>query len=88
MVLWSIKQVLMFSGDVCISGYRTYEVFQYVNSSDTLNTIFEYCHDSVNLDNVDVLYLEDGYLHVHRTVLKIKCKLCFFSKKMCNSRNK
>ena len=25
-----------------------------------INIIFEYCHASVILDNVDVLYLEDG----------------------------
>ena len=33
-----------------------------------INTIFKICHASVDLDNVDVLYLENG--NVDRSVLK------------------
>ena len=51
---------------------------QYVNSSNTLNTIFAYCHASVNLDNVVVLYLEDG--NVYRPVLKNETTTMFFVK--------
>ena len=40
-----------------------------------INTIFEYYHASVNLDNVDVLYLE--YEHVKRHVLKNKTATIF-----------
>ena len=43
-------------------------------------TVFEYCHASVVLDNVDVLYLEDK--NVYRSVLKKKLQLCFFLKKL------
>ena len=60
--------------------YRTWEVeIQYVNSSETLNTIFAYCHASVNLDNVDILYLENG--NIYRPVLKNKTPTLFFLKK-------
>ena len=30
-----------------------------------INTTFEHCHVSVNLDYVDVLYLEDGNIHIY-----------------------
>ena len=41
-----------------------------------MNTIIEYCHASVNLDNVGVLYLEDG--NVYRPVLKNKIATTYF----------
>ena len=51
----------------------------YVNSSDTLNTIFAYCHASVKLDNVDILYLENRNLF--RPILKNKTATMFSLKK-------
>ena len=45
-----------------------------------INTIFKYCHASVNSDNVDFLYLENG--NVDRPVLNNKPQLCFFSKNL------
>ena len=44
-----------------------------------MNTIFEYCHASVFLDNVEILYLEDG--SVYNSVLKNKTITTFFKKK-------
>ena len=43
-------------------------------------TKFKYCHVSVNLDNVNVLYLENG--NVDTPVLNIKAQLWFFLKKL------
>ena len=52
---------------------------QYMQTHLTyINSIFEYCHASVNLDNV--VFLEYG--NVYRRVLKNKPQLCFFSKKL------
>ena len=45
-----------------------------------VNTLFEYCHASVNLDNVDILYLENG--NVYRPRLKHKTATIFFLKKL------
>ena len=45
-----------------------------------LALLFECCHASVNLDNIDVLYLEDG--NVYRPIRKNKLQLCFFSKNL------
>ena len=42
------------------------------------NIIHEYCHASVILDYVDVLYLEDG--NVYRSALKNKTTAMFFLK--------
>ena len=81
--------LFMFSGGGGAGGgwctciyfrYRTYEVqIQYINTSDTLCNIFAfaYCHASVKLENVEVLYLEDG--NVYRLVLKNKIATMFFS---------
>ena len=44
-----------------------------------INTIFEYCHASVIIANVNVLYSEDG--KVYRPVLKNKTATMFFSPK-------
>ena len=44
-----------------------------------MNTIFEYCHTSVILDNVDILYLEDE--NVYRPVLKNKIATMILLKK-------
>ena len=43
------------------------------------NINFGFCHASVNLDNVDLLYLED--LNVHKPVLENKTATVFFLKK-------
>ena len=43
-----------------------------------INTIFKYCHASVNLNNVDVLHLEDG--NVCNPVLKNKTSTLFSPK--------
>ena len=51
MVLWHGEEVLMFRGYLRIS--LEIEI-QYSNSSDSINTIFEYSHASVNFDHVDV----------------------------------
>ena len=40
-----------------------------------VKTIFEYCHASVNSDNVGLLYLED--VNVHKPVLENKTQLFF-----------
>ena len=40
-----------------------------------INTIFEYCHASVNLNNVYVLYLEYG--NVYRPVLNFLSQKAF-----------
>ena len=40
-----------------------------------INALFEYCHASLNLDNVDVLYFEYG--NVYRPVLKNKTATMF-----------
>ena len=59
-------------GDVSISGteHNWKLKFSMQTNLTHINTIFKYCHSSVNLDNVDVLYLEDG--NVYRPVLKNK----------------
>ena len=44
-----------------------------------INTIFEYFHSSVILDNVNVLYLKNG--NVHRPLLKNNNVTMFFLKK-------
>ena len=60
--------------------YRTWEVeIQFLNLPHTLNTIFKYCPAAVNLENVEVLYLEDG--DVYRPELKITTATMFFLKK-------
>ena len=45
-----------------------------------MKTVFKYCYASVVLDNVVVLYLEDGYAH-NTAVLKNKTATMFFSPK-------
>ena len=40
-----------------------------------MNTILEYCHDSVIIDNADVFYLEDW--SVHSLILKEKATMFF-----------
>ena len=50
-----------------------------------INTIFKYCHVSMNIYNVDVLYLENGNVHTCRTVLKTKTTTMFFSHKTFSS---
>ena len=47
------------------------------------NNIFEYCHASVLLDNVEVLYLEDGNLCIQ--VLKNNTATIFFSQETFSS---
>ena len=72
MVLWSVKQVLMFSGGGNYLRNRTYyEVeIHYVNLSDTYKhyTGILQCFSDQQIYDVDVLYLEDG--NVHRLLLK------------------
>ena len=41
-----------------------------------INTVFEYCHASMNLDHVDILYFEMGMFSPE----KKEPQLCFFSK--------
>ena len=48
-----------------------------------INNIFEYCQASVLLDNVDVLYLEDGNLCIQ--VLKNNTATIFFSQETFSS---
>ena len=48
-----------------------------------INTILEYCHASVIIDNADVLYLEDW--NGHSLVLKNKTATIFFLKKPFSS---
>ena len=48
-----------------------------------INIIFEYFQASVIIDNVDVLYLEEG--NVYRLVLKNNTATMFFSQKTCYS---
>ena len=47
---------------VCISGteYNRKLKFSMLTYLTHINTIFEYCLASVNVDNVNVLYLENG----------------------------
>ena len=71
----------MYIVTVCISdtesrklkfSMQTYLTHNYKNYG-----LFEYCHASVILDNVDVLYIED----VCRPLLKNDSTTMFFSKK-------
>ena len=76
---FGVQRVLMFSGGCIYLRYRTQEVeIQYVNLSDTF-IIFAYCHASMNLDDVDVLYVENG--NAYKPVLKNKTTTMFFLKK-------
>ena len=45
-----------------------------------MKTVFKYCYASVVLDDVVVLYLEDGYAY-NTAVLKNKTATMFFSPK-------
>ena len=45
-----------------------------------MKTVFKYCYASVVLDNVVVLYLEDGYAY-NTAVLKNKTATMFFLQK-------
>ena len=68
----TLEQVPMFSGG-CIYISQIQSIMEYLKFSmqthlTHINTIFEYCHASMNLDNVIVLYLEIG--NVYTPVLK------------------
>ena len=48
-----------------------------------VNTITEYCHASVNLDYVDVLYLQDWDVYIYRPFLRNQTTTTFCLKKHC-----
>ena len=52
----------MFSGNLYISGTEHKRTLKFSRQTHLThaNTIFEYCHASVILRNIDVFYLEDG----------------------------
>ena len=56
-----------------------------INSIIIIYTVYKYCHASVNLDNVDVLYLENGNVDRPRPVLKNKTAT-FFLKNFFSAR--
>ena len=61
MFFWRVEQVITSVRGCIYLRHRTQEVeIQYVNTSDTLSTIFEYDHASENLDNVDVFIYKIG----------------------------
>ena len=65
-----VEQVLICSvGDIYISGTKHNRKLKWKFSMQThlthINTIFEYCHASVIIDNVlDVVYLEDENIYI------------------------
>ena len=66
-----LYQVLTFSGGKYISGIEHTKKFIFSKQTYLahMNTIIsEYCHASLILSNVDVLYLEDG--NVYRPAVK------------------
>ena len=66
---WSCE-VLFLVGDAYFSGTERNRKLKFsIHTHLThINTIFEYYHAPVNLDNADVLYLED--VNVHKPVLE------------------
>ena len=80
MVLRCVEQVLMCCGGcICTAQSRKLKFSMQIYVTHT-NIIFEHCHASVILDNVDVLYLEDGNLC--RPLLKNKTETMFFLKNL------
>ena len=85
MVLRSDEQALMLFRGGCISGTeynRNLKLSMQTHQTHT-NTVFEYCHASVILDNINVLYLED--LNEYRSAVKNKTATMFFSLKTFSS---
>ena len=66
-------------GNVYISGTEHSKKLKFSTLTYLTNAtiIFEYCHASVVLDNVDILYLEDG--NVCRPVLKNNTTTMFYN---------
>ena len=67
----------------CISGteYKRKLKLSMQTHQTHINTVFEYCHASVILDNINVLYLED--LNEYRSAVKNKNRnYVFFLKKL------
>ena len=74
MVQYRVAKVLHLMW-VAISALEQCRKMKFRVSSDTnkqYNNIYKYCHASVNLDNVDVLYLENGNVDRPRPVQKNK----------------